>query len=197
MSTESSPTSRKSEHIKNVVEGFNNRFNQRIQSTILTVLVLGPNGNTAPTSDSYKGAQLREHIYQNCDSAGVGVSVKGELKELVNVAKATMGPRFDLCTYEMYFAKDHCDAIVIVPASAGSFAELGLFALNDSVRSKTMVLFDRQYRYPRNTFLNLGTGKAYQNNQGVVKYVDYDDPDKVWSMVNDFLNNIRSKKAFP
>lgn len=158
-----------------------------IDSTPLTILVLGPNMEERPLKPS---GRLRREIYRRCPE--YGVAVKGELRDLITDAKARMGAGFDLCLHEMRVAKKS-DVIIIIPDSSGSFAELGLFALEPQMCAKSLVLFNRSYK-KINTFLRQGPARAYDIRKATVLRVNYDDVDEVWKLVVKELQRHRAAK---
>lgn len=60
----------------------------------------------------------------------------------------------DLLTLENLLA-DSVDAVVVIPESAGSFAELGAFANNEKLRSKMICVMDARYKRDK-SFINQG-----------------------------------------
>jgi hypothetical protein len=156
-------------------------------STPLAILVLGP---SMEGPDLVPGARLRAEIYRRCPE--YGAAVKGELKELIADAKAKMGAGFDLCLHEMNLAS-RCDVVIIIPASAGSFAEFGLFALDGEVCAKSLILLDQSYK-KKNTFLRQGPAKAYEIRKAIVKRVKYDEVEQVWQLVATELQKRRAAK---
>ena len=75
------------------------------------------------------------------------------------------------------------DSVVIIPSSAGSLAELGLFALDDDVAPKMIVLFDRQYRRVKGSFVMEGPKLALDKRGADIEFVDYANFDRVWALV--------------
>ena len=84
-----------------------------------------------------------------------GAAILGELKELVKASRRKHGAGHNLCDYEHHLAQDLVDAIVLIPASEGSFAELGLFSLNEEICKKTLLLLDHDHSRAQ-SFINLG-----------------------------------------
>jgi len=77
----------------------------------------------------------------------------------------------DLLSLENLLA-DSVDAVVVIPESPGSFAELGAFANNEKLRSKMLCILDVKYKRDK-SFINQGPVKLVRsvNKDGVV-YVD-------------------------
>ena len=74
----------------------------------------------------------------------------------------------DLLSLENLLA-DSVDVVVVIPESAGSFAELGAFANNDKLRGKMVCVLDKQYDKDK-SFINQGPVKLLRrtNNKAVV-----------------------------
>lgn len=77
----------------------------------------------------------------------------------------------DLLSLENLLA-DSVDAIVIIPESPGSFAELGAFASNEKLRSKIVCVIDVKFKKDK-SFVNQGPIKLIrQTNSNNVVYIN-------------------------
>jgi len=77
----------------------------------------------------------------------------------------------DLLSLENLLA-DSVDAVIIIPESAGSFAELGAFANNEKLRSKMLCVVDIKYKRDK-SFINQGPIKLVKStNKDAVIYID-------------------------
>lgn len=77
----------------------------------------------------------------------------------------------DLLSLENLLA-DSVDAVVVIPESAGSFAELGAFANNDKLRSKMICVVDMKYRRDK-SFINQGPIKLVKSvNKDAIVYIE-------------------------
>jgi hypothetical protein len=74
----------------------------------------------------------------------------------------------DLLSLENLLA-DSVDVVVVIPESAGSFAELGAFANNEKLRDKMVCVLDKKYDRDK-SFINQGPVKLLKrtNNKAVV-----------------------------
>lgn len=92
-----------------------------------------------------------------------------------------------------------CDLIVILPASAGSLVELGLFALEDWACSKSAIFFDARHKKSR-SFISEGPRRAYKMRGARINDVDYDEIEKVLARVRNIIQEFRlikvEKKGF-
>ncbi len=85
--------------------------------------------------------------------------------------------------------------MIIIPGSAGSLAELGLFSLDDDIHPKTLVLFNKKHvNNNKETFITLGPNISYNTGKATVEPVDYSDLNLVWEIVDDFLDKIKAIK---
>lgn len=169
-----------------LISEFDEALDESIASSRLKVLVLGPNMRSKEPA-----GVLRRHIHK--EARAFGVSVLGEITGLINASKRRLGAGHNLCDYESFLV-EKMDAVVIIPASPGSYAELGLFSLVDDVCSKSLVLF-KKGPSSRRSFLNLGTRRAYRNRGATIRNVDYADVDEAWKEVRQFLE-VRRVLAF-
>jgi len=145
------------------------------------VLVLGPN-----TSNSSLGSKLRKYIGDKCSSPSV--KVYAERQQLIDTYEKVVGEYADLCAYEQKLAQT-VEAIILIPDSAGSLVELGMFALEDEdIHRKTLVLFNSKYSSTDNNFVNLGPRKAFTVRGADVVDVSYNRKREVWEKVNQFIN---------
>lgn len=80
----------------------------------------------------------------------------------------------DLLSLERLLA-DSVDAIVLIPESPGSFAELGAFANDDKLRNKLVCIVDKKYKKDK-SFINQGPLNLVKkaNPTGLV-FIDTDD----------------------
>lgn len=153
----------------------------------INVLLLGPN-----TKKGKWGAELRRYIEGRCK--GERNAIYGERKELIDAFKKTIGKYADLCSYEMHLATEVVDATIIIPDSAGSLVELGMFSLIYEIHPDTLVLFSNEYKQQNKTFIGLGPKRSYENGRAFVETVDYRDQESVWNIVDSFLSIMKAKK---
>ncbi|MBT3414129.1 MAG: hypothetical protein HOI59_10615 [Nitrospina sp.] len=80
----------------------------------------------------------------------------------------------DLLSLENLLAES-VDAVIIIPESSGSFAELGAFVSNENLRKKIICLQDKK-RVKEKSFINYGPIRLLKKlKQGKVIPVDYQD----------------------
>jgi hypothetical protein len=77
----------------------------------------------------------------------------------------------DLLSLENLLA-DSVDVVIVIPESAGSFAELGAFANNERLRHKLICVIDVKYKKDK-SFINQGPVKLIKSvNKDAVVYID-------------------------
>ncbi|RKR05647.1 hypothetical protein C8C83_4998 [Flavobacterium sp. 90] len=96
----------------------------------------------------------------------------------------------DLLSLEGLLA-DSVDAIVLIPESPGSFAELGAFANDGKLRKKIICLVDKKYKKDK-SFINLGPLKLVkkENPHGVI----FIDPNNISNEMGKLLNSLKKMK---
>jgi hypothetical protein len=96
----------------------------------------------------------------------------------------------DLISLENLLA-DSVDAIIIIPESAGSFSELGVFACDEKLRKKIICLIDEKYKKDK-SFINLGPLKLVKgtNREGVI----YIDPNNIEEKMSALFSALRKVK---
>jgi hypothetical protein len=98
----------------------------------------------------------------------------------------------DLLTLENLLA-DSVDAIIIIPESAGSIAELGAFANDVRLRPKIVCLVDEKYK-SKKSFINRGPIKLIKNeNSDAVHYFDPANVAVVTEKLRTVLNKLKKR----
>lgn len=93
----------------------------------------------------------------------------------------------DLLSLEGLLA-DSVDAIVLIPESPSSFAELGAFANDESLRSKLICIVDKKYKKDK-SFINQGPLKLVKkaNQFGLVFIDPNDEVDAIKRLISSLL----------
>jgi len=96
----------------------------------------------------------------------------------------------DLLSLEGLLA-DSVDAVVIIPESPGSFAELGAFATDEKLRKKLICVVDKKYQKDK-SFINQGPLKLVkrENSFGLV----FIDPKAVSTEVEKLVTSLKKMK---
>jgi hypothetical protein len=118
----------------------------------------------------------------------------GEHSELIRAYKEAVGGVANLADHEFALAKrKKMDLIVIFPCSPGSFAELGMFCIEDRISEKMRIFIDRNYRRSRG-FLMEGPVKAAVQNHARVFFVDYAKRDTIWREIRTLVQEVKARK---
>lgn len=161
---------------------------QRWDQTQISVMVLGPN-----TAKRTLEARLRKSIIEACKA--YATTLKGEHEQLIKIHRQIIGPGHNLCSMERDIAYHNVDAVVIIPASAGSLVEFGMFALEDAICEKTLVLFNDKYAQEQKpSFMQRGPKLAYQARGSLVEFVNYGKKELVLEKVHQFLQSRKALK---
>lgn len=105
--------------------------------------------------------------------------------ELLHSAKTK-----DLLSLENLLA-DSVDAIVLIPESPGSFAELGSFANDSKLRKKTICIIDKKFKKDK-SFINKGPVKLIKNsNKFAIIFVDPDNITNAMPKLGSALKKIK------
>jgi hypothetical protein len=177
-----------SDDYKEFISEFQSAITSKFDKTRLKIMVLGPN-----IDEKNNGAKLRKFIVEKCQE--YAVAIRGEHKELVEMYKQIVGAGSHLCVYELDLA-EQMDAIIIIPDSAGSLVELGMFANMEDICRRTLVLFSDEYGDENKpSFINLGPQLAYKNQGGKVRFVRYIEKEQIWDIVKGFIQIFKANKV--
>ena len=100
----------------------------------------------------------------------------------------------DLLSLEGLLA-DSVDAIVLIPESPGSFAELGAFANDEKLRSKLICVIDKKYKKDK-SFINQGPLKLVKKaNQFGLIFIDPDNIDEEIEKLTFSLRKMKKASA--
>ncbi len=96
----------------------------------------------------------------------------------------------DLLSLEGLLA-DSVDAIVLIPESPGSFAELGAFANDELLRSKLICIVDKKYKKDK-SFINQGPLRLVKkaNSFGLI----FIDPNDIDDEIDKLISSLRKMK---
>ena len=100
----------------------------------------------------------------------------------------------DLLSMENLLA-DSVDVIIIIPESPGSFAELGAFANNSTLRNKLICLIDPKYKKHK-SFINQGPVKLIRktNKEGVL-YIGKENLERNFNKLKSSIRKIKSSNS--
>lgn len=170
-----------------------------VENTKVRILVLGPN-----LDGDGNGSVFRRYIIQKC-KVDKFIVVFAEHTEIQEQYLKILGPIYDLCKMEFHLAVekdknngyDLIDGIIILQDSSGSFVELGMFVMEDSIHSKMLILFNKEYETTiTDSFIGKGAKLAFDNGRAITKIVDYADLENSWSEVSKFIKSIKASKLW-
>jgi hypothetical protein len=173
--------------VERVVSNLTASVKKDIAETPVDVLIMGPNVNR----EELPGAKLRKEIIERCLKLG-WLSMKAEHQDFIDAAGRELGESTSLCTLEMALATVS-DAVIIVAASEGSFAEFGLFAVTEGIRARILVLLNSEYE-EEESYLKLGPARSLEERGGAVEWVDYTNIDETWDIVKPYIEAARRRK---
>jgi hypothetical protein len=118
----------------------------------------------------------------------------GEHRTLMRSFKNAAGERaFNLADHEFALART-IDLLVIFPCSPGSFAELGMFCLQQPIAAKMAIFLSSRFR-KGGGFIVEGPVAAAEIRRSRVFRVDYSDRATIWKKVRDMVLDLRVVKG--
>lgn len=100
----------------------------------------------------------------------------------------------DLLSLENLLAES-VDAVVLIPESPGSFAELGAFANDEKLRNKLICIIDKKYKKEK-SFINQGPLKLVKKtNKNAMIYVDPKEISKEVSKLHKALRKMKKNSS--
>lgn len=162
------------------------------------VFLAGPyietTGKRPGTGAKNKAKRLRYDLHSRLGDFGWTVTM-GEYEKLVGAAHPLLGARTTAENAELLHAKNHADAVVMLPSSPGSFLELGAFALYRDVCHKMLILVDKKHEADPPNYLNSGPLRGAEHKGAKIIYVEYDDTDACWDIVKEFVTDQGNRVA--
>jgi hypothetical protein len=100
----------------------------------------------------------------------------------------------DLLSLENLLAES-VDAVVLIPESPGSFAELGAFASNEKLRSKLVCIIDKKYKKDK-SFINKGPLKLVKiANKNALFFIDTMDISNEISKITSTIKKMKKNSS--
>lgn len=164
--------------------------------TQLTVFLAGPyietTGIKPGDGEEHRPHRLRFNLFHQMSDSGFVVTM-GEFGGLVSAVEPALKKRTDAAVSEIVHARKYTDGIVMLPSSAGSFLELGAFALYKDLCEKMIIIIDKKFESDEPNYLNQGTIPGAKKYGATVHYIDYQDTTACWTTINEFLDEQRSR----
>jgi len=118
----------------------------------------------------------------------------GEHEQLIRAYKKAVGKTANLAAHELSLAKQKkMDLVIIFPSGPGSFAELGMFCLTDSIAAKMKIFIPPAHRRSKG-FLISGPVQAALSRNAEVFYFDYSRRHQVWLKIKEIVQDTKAKK---
>jgi hypothetical protein len=117
--------------------------------------------------------------------------VFGEHRGIPEMGDANFGSQASIAIAEFALAND-CEAIVIFPASVGSFCELGTWSVDEHLCQKMIIFADKKYQNDR-SYMNLGTLRMAVNYGAVLHWCDLEDVSSIKGDVATFVQKAHDR----
>ncbi len=117
--------------------------------------------------------------------------VFGEHRGVPEIGDENFGSQASIAITEYALAND-CEAIVIFPASVGSFCELGSWSVNESFCQKMLIIADVTYEKDR-SYMNLGTLRMAANHGASIFWWNLEDIPKIREVVHEFVQRAHDR----
>lgn len=149
------------------------------------IVVMGPD-----LKENSPAARLRSAVIKA--SRSYGASIRPEHEGLIAVAEEHLGDGNNLSRLEIQLVTTS-DVVVLIPDSAGSLCELGLFTINPDACAKMLVLASNAYPQ-ENTYVADGPLRAARQQLAEVAFVNYSNVDEVLALVRGKIERVRASK---
>lgn len=161
--------------------------------TQLMIFLAGPSIKpTEEPADELVANKARFNLFNRIQKQG-DICTIGEHKALISIYEKHYKTIANLAIAEFSHVTDKGDGVIILPSSPGSFCELGMFAISDSVCAKMLILMDRDHKNtPGYPYLGPAIMAKYYGAE--LQYVDYKDHEAIWDIVSEFLEDRRIRK---
>jgi hypothetical protein len=160
----------------------------------LRVFVAGPYVNRSWDSDqraqASAGALLRLEILTILARLEHKF-ILGEHRGVAEVTADNIPSQASIALSELQLV-DTVDAIIIVPDSPGSFAELGAWTIRDDLCPKTLVLANADYK-DKISFIRDGVFPMARHLSARVEWLDYTDHSAAEDLISGFLSEIQDR----
>jgi hypothetical protein len=165
----------------------------RLKTVRLCVFLCGAGiARGHPPEPDEREAHLRYSVLQRLAEAECDV-VLGEDGDLYRATREVLRGRLSYADHEFLFSTIAAELTVIFPCSAGSFAELGMFAVSDEIARNMVVIIDDSTEY-REGYIAKGPALSAEGRKAVVKFMSYDDVEGIWEFIRGVVESEKTKK---
>lgn len=154
------------------------------------VFVAGPRiDQTKPYKDVKYEIFAAELRHQLCEvlAAEHFTIYAGENEELLKAAEAMYGTANNSQLSESYIAREFAAAVIIIPDSPGSFAELGAWSGCSIISPKMLILVEKKYETDPGYLMTGPVTESIRNNAKVF-YYEKDKLSDVFDQVKKFVD---------
>jgi len=145
-----------------------------------------------PPPPESREAALRYRIMQLLVESGCEV-ILGEDAEFYHAARDVLKAKVTYAHHELLLAARHADVTVVFPCSAGSFAELGMFAAAAEITRKLIVVIDDKDEY-REGYIANGPALMAEYEGTAVEFLPYENVDAVWRFLLPRLDAVAMRR---
>jgi hypothetical protein len=114
--------------------------------------------------------------------------VYGEHKGVKEIADEKLRSRSSPVLFELNLVKNTCSAVIIVPASPGSFSELGAWSIYDPICKKMLILADKNFENGGG-YIGLGVFKIAVDQGATLRWINYNDIESAINVINQFIES--------
>lgn len=165
---------------------------------LFKVFLAGPyietTGRKPGRGDINKAKRLRFDLYHRLTEFRWVVTM-GEYQNLIEASNPLLGLRNNAASAELIHARRSADAIIMLPSSAGSFLELGAFALYEDVCRKMLIIIDKKHENDNPNYLNTGPIPGAKTKGATIMFIDYDDHISCWAAVEKYVTKQGNRAA--
>ncbi len=137
-------------------------------------------------------ARLRHYLVDQIEGAGNVVQV-GEHGALLEEVGKRYTQLANAHVSELTIAKEKSHALIVIPDSPGSFAELGTWASDEALCNKMLILADQTFKDSKG-YVNIGPFILASHSHARLHFIDYADLKAALAIVSDFLDFIASRE---
>jgi hypothetical protein len=163
-------------------------------STRLKVFLAGPYVHKDWTEEDFAKASLGARLRVEAIEILAKLEhdcVLGEHRGVEEVTSGQLPSQSSIALSELALI-DEVDAIIIIPDSPGSFAELGAWALLESRCEKTLVLANQDYKNVGG-YVSQGVIPMAQHNRARVEWIGYADFATAEQLIAEFISDVQDK----
>lgn len=178
-----------------LAEEFERTLETALDSVPLSVFLCGKALKARNAREKSGRKDLRLYLQVRLENEFKSCRVRlGEHRRWMQIyGKVVRRVAFNLADYEIALASK-IDLLVIFPCSPGSFAELGMFSVEDQIAEKMVIFLDSKFRKSRSYVVN-GSIAAAKRRKSTVFVMKYSERQKIWGKIRDLVLKIRANKG--